>query len=107
VTDANKHEFITALVEYRLWGTPTHKAITSSFVKGFQDVIPRQCLPLLSPLELGHLLQGSQNLDMEWMRTKLVTYTYGYTLESPVVVWFWQYFESLSSEKKAELLQFW
>lgn len=107
VTDANKSKFIATLIEHRLWGDGEHKELTSRFIKGFQDVLPKQCHSVLSPEELDALLQGPAQLDIEWMKRDLVAYNYGYSSDDDVVKWFWEYVCQLDKEKQARLLQFW
>eukprot|EP00474_Spongospora_subterranea_P000797 CRZ01255.1 hypothetical protein [Spongospora subterranea] len=108
VQDSNKLEFISTLVERRLWGTAEQKALTSAFIKGFQDVLQTaDCISSLSVGDLSHLLQGAQALDLNWMRIELVSYSYGYNAESPVIVWFWRYVSELDAERLSRLLQFW
>ncbi|KAI5989086.1 hypothetical protein EDD15DRAFT_2286487 [Pisolithus albus] len=91
VTEANKKEYVDAVVEYR---TRTRvKAQFDAFMTGFKELIPVDMIDVFDEREL----------DDDW-----ISYTdyRGYERTDKVIEWFWQVVRSWPAERKSRLLQF-
>lgn len=103
VTDENKEEYIKLMTEWRF--TRGQEEQTKSFLDGFNDVIPLEWLRYFDERELELLLCGMQRIDIDdWQRHTIYRH---YNRNSKQIIWFWQFVrQTLSSEKRARLLQF-
>jgi E3 ubiquitin-protein ligase NEDD4 len=118
VTDANKKEYVDAIVEYRV-----HKRVleqSEAIMEGLSELIPTDLLNVLDERELELLISGVTEVDMcalfltflhlltfasrdDW--TKFTDYR-GYEKSDPIIEWFWQMLRRWPSERKSRLLQF-
>ncbi|KAE9420528.1 hypothetical protein Angca_003003 [Angiostrongylus cantonensis] len=102
VTEANKLEYISLLVEWRFNRGVEQQ--TKAFFTGFNSVFPLEWLQYFDERELELLLCGMQDVDVDdWQRNTVYRH---YAPQSKQVVWFWQWVRSLDQEKRARLLQF-
>ncbi|KAI6114349.1 hypothetical protein F5141DRAFT_706205 [Pisolithus sp. B1] len=102
VTEANKKEYVDAVVEYR---TRTRvKAQYDAFMTGFKELIPVDMVDVFDERELEFLIGGVPEIDTDdW-----ISYTdyRGYEKTDKVIEWFWQVVRSWPAERKSRLLQF-
>ena len=102
VTEANKHEYVQKLVEYRLTGSV--KDQLENFLRGFYDIIPAELIAIFNEQELELLISGLPEIDVDdW---KANTEYHNYTVNSPQIQWFWRMVRGMSHEERAKLLQF-
>jgi len=86
VTEANKHEYVQKLVEYRLTGSV--KDQLENFLRGFYDIIPAELISIFNEQELELLISGLPDIDVDdW---KANTEYHNYTPSSPQIQWFWR-----------------
>jgi len=77
----------------------------SAFVKGFEEVIPRDMISILNAAELELLISGTPDIDIEDLRAN-TDYHGGYGVGSKQIQWFWEVLRELSKENLARLLMF-
>nr|VZI44916.1 unnamed protein product [Spirometra erinaceieuropaei] len=86
VTDANKEEYITAMINWRF--TRGTEEQMEAFLTGFADVFPLQWLQYFDERELEMVLCGMQKIDLDdWQQN---TNYKDYTTSSRQIVWFWK-----------------
>jgi len=102
VTEENKKEYVQLFVNWRLQHGIEQQF--SSFMKGFNEIVPRHLIKMFDERELELLICGLGKIDIsDWRsHTKLKHCTTGH----PVIMWFWEVVESYDEEKRARLLQF-
>ncbi|TDL27594.1 HECT-domain-containing protein [Rickenella mellea] len=102
VTEANKADYVNAIVEYRI-----HKRVKEqfdAFMAGFNELIPQDLINVFDERELELLIGGMSEIDVDdWL--KFTDYR-GYTLQDEVIQWFWKCIRSWPPERKSRLLQF-
>ena len=107
VTDANKMEYIQAVVQWELT-TSVEKQI-ESFVRGFYEFVPKAALAPFSVEDLEHLLNGDPEVDVERLR-RHCTYAGGFKEAregSPTVKLFWQVMrERFQNRERGMVLRF-
>ena len=122
VTEANKKEYVDAVVEYRI--SKRIQEQFESFREGFLELIPSELINVFDERELELLIGGMCEIDMcaslvvfcwffqltnsssirdDWI--KFTDYR-GYEKTDQVVEWFWQCIRSWPAERKSRLLQF-
>lgn len=102
VTEANKHEYVSLYVNYRC-----RRGIESQFEalqRGFYELVSPSLVENFDERELELLIGGLSKIDIEdWrLHTKLKNCT----VETPLVIWFWDIVRSYDEDKRARLLQF-
>jgi len=109
VEESNKHEYVQAVVQWRLSGSIVDKVI--AFKRGLHAVVPSDLLSrmaaFVSPKEFSSMIAGLQDIDLEdW---KANTRYEGESMSSPEntqVKWFWEMVDDFSHEERRALLQF-
>lgn len=102
VTEANKHEYIRLVVEYRL--KVSVKEQMSNFIAGFHEVIPKDLVSIFDEQELELLISGLPDINVQdWQNN--CTYN-NYSASSEQIQWFWRAVKSFDNEERARLLQF-
>jgi E3 ubiquitin-protein ligase NEDD4 len=102
VTEANKKEYVEAVVEYRI--TKRVQEQSEALREGFLELIPPELITVFDERELELLVGGMSEIDMDdWI--KYTDYR-GYEKNDQVVEWFWQCIRSWPTERKSRLLQF-
>ena len=97
--------FLRLFTSQRIFGPLAPAA--DAFARGFNSLIPRSLLALLSPSELHSLLLGQPpSTSLSHLR-RLVTYHDGLHGDSQVVTWFWDWVEGLGEEGRKRLWSFW
>lgn len=77
---------------------------TKAFLEGFNQVVPLEWLKYFDERELELMLCGIQEYNIkEWEESTIYRH---YTKSSKPIVWFWQFVNEISSERRARLLQF-
>lgn len=102
VTNGNVRQYISEVLNMVI--NKLHKQAFDSFERGFRICCRASTYRKLSAEELDMCVSGEEVLD--WgalMRTCIYS---GYNAKSKTVIYFWEYFESLSAERKLKLLKF-
>lgn len=102
VTESNKHEYVKAVVEYRLQTSVAEQM--SNFIIGFHEIIPKDLVAIFDEQELELLISGLPDIDVnDWQNNA----NYNNYLPSSVQIqWFWRAVKSFDNEERAKLLQF-
>eukprot|EP00741_Cyanophora_paradoxa_P012699 tig00020616_g12269.t1 len=103
VTDKNREEYVELFVKHRLVTSIARQF--EAFAKGFLLVCETPAMMLFRAEELEALICGSAELDFRELE-KACRYDGGYTPETPVVRWFWEFVHAMSTEEKKALLMF-
>ncbi|RKP29616.1 HECT-domain-containing protein [Metschnikowia bicuspidata] len=102
VTEANKHEYVRLVVEYRLQKSVQDQM--NNFISGFHDIIPRDLVSIFDEQELELLISGLPDIDVQdWQNN---TVYQNYLPLSEQIQWFWRAVRSFDHEERAKLLQF-
>ncbi|XP_076444594.1 E3 ubiquitin-protein ligase HACE1-like isoform X2 [Babylonia areolata] len=102
VTEQNKAEYVQLVTELRM--TRAIKPQIDSFLSGFHDYIPFSLVQLFNEYELELLLSGMPEINLNDWRAN-TNYT-GYSADTPVIRWFWDFVESMTEQQRVQLLQF-
>ena len=102
VTDENKLDYKERIINWRfVFGVEDQM---SSFLQGFQDVVPLSYIKLFDEVDLELLISGVGSIDLkDW---KDNTEYSGYTPTDNVIIWFWRLLLSWGDEMRSRLLQF-
>ena len=104
VTSQNRMKYIFLVARYRV--NTQIKPQVDSFLRGFHDIIPSECITMFNEEELQQLISGFQGpLDLQDFRAH-TEYHGGYTNDHPVVEMFWQVMESFNPEQQRKFLRF-
>ena len=95
-------EYVRLITELKL--TTAIRAQIDAFVKGFNEIVPRQLVRLFDEQELELLISGLPDIDIDDWRAN-TTYQ-GFTAASTQIQWFWRAVRSFTREERAKLLQF-
>ncbi|KAI0283262.1 hypothetical protein BC826DRAFT_1093837 [Russula brevipes] len=99
VTEARN---VDAMAEYPI--LKRVKDQLDSFMNGFDELIPHELIKVFDEHELGSLICGKSEIDVDdWMA---FTNYVGYKAEDEVIQWFWKCVRSWLPERKSRLLQF-
>lgn len=102
VTEENKEEYLNLLLNWKF--TVGVEEQTKAFLEGFNQVVPLEWLKYFDERELELMLCGIQEYNIkEWEESTIYRH---YTKSSKPVVWFWQFVNEITSERRARLLQF-
>ncbi|RHY54815.1 hypothetical protein DYB38_005551 [Aphanomyces astaci] len=108
VTDANKDEYLVALLKYHMFDS-VHEQV-SALLKGIFDVLPRNLLAAFDYQELELLICGVPKIDVDdWKRhtdVKFADFDHPSKAEHKVIDWFWAIVAEFSQDQRARLLQF-
>lgn len=102
VTEENKLEYVTLYVNYRCRRGIEHQF--EALQRGFYEIIAPVLVDTFDEHELELLIGGLSEIDIDdWrVNTKLKNCT----VETPLVVWFWDIVKSYDEDRRARLLQF-
>lgn len=102
VTEENKHEYVKAIVEYRLQTSVIEQM--DNFLLGFHEIIPKDLVSIFDEQELELLISGLPDIDvLDWQNN--CNYN-NYSPSSDQIQWFWRAVKSFDNEERAKLLQF-
>ncbi|PSR95563.1 E3 ubiquitin-protein like [Actinidia chinensis var. chinensis] len=102
VTEETKHEYVDLVADHIL--TNAIRPQITSFLEGFNELIPRDLISLFNDKELELLISGLPEIDLDDLMAN-AEYT-GYTAASGVVQWFWDVVKAFNKEDMARLIQF-
>lgn len=102
VTYETRELYVEKKAYYTLYKTVQRQL--DSFLEGFYEIIPFKVISLFSYKELELVISGLPDFNLEDLK-KSTTY-YGYTEESPQIVWFWEFMATLDRTEKCNFLQF-
>jgi len=103
VTDDNKQNYIRLMVKHRL--KEQYNAQITAFVEGFHMILPPEELRMFSPHELGLLISGVPELDIDDLENNIVL-EFPYTKESPTIIMLFKLLRSWDKEKRVKFLFF-
>lgn len=104
VDDINKFDYVHYYCKFLLDDIVEQQF--TQFSNGFQHVIGKNLLSLLTSSEIRKLITGDSddNFDIEILRS--VTKYSNCHNEDTIVVWFWEYFGNLATRQRRKLLRF-
>ncbi|KAL0306244.1 UNVERIFIED_CONTAM: E3 ubiquitin-protein ligase UPL1, partial [Sesamum radiatum] len=102
VTEETKHEYVDLVADHIL--TNAIRPQITSFLEGFNELVPRELISIFNDKELELLISGLPEIDLADLKAN-TEYT-GYTAASNVVQWFWEVVEGFNKEDMARFLQF-
>ena len=103
VTNENKKEFIDLVIQWRFVHR-IEKQMTS-FMKGFNEIIPQRCIALFDPKEFELLLSGLGDVNIkDWQMN--TAFKGEYNMQHRVIQWFWMAMYSFPNELRLRFLQF-
>ncbi|XVF33865.1 hypothetical protein REPUB_Repub18cG0008600 [Reevesia pubescens] len=102
VTEETKHEYVDLVADHIL--TNAIRPQISSFLEGFNELVPRELISIFNDKELELLISGLPEIELDDLNAN-TEYT-GYTAASPVIQWFWEVVKAFNKEDMARLLQF-
>ncbi|KAL5803856.1 hypothetical protein ACOSQ3_030656 [Xanthoceras sorbifolium] len=102
VTEETKHEYVDLVADHIL--TNAIRPQITSFLEGFDELVPRELISIFNDKELELLISGLPEIDLDDLRAN-TEYT-GYTAASTVAQWFWEVAKGFNKEDQARLLQF-
>ncbi|KAJ1679131.1 hypothetical protein EV182_002669 [Spiromyces aspiralis] len=76
-----------------------------AFQQGFDRICCDSIIKMFRPEELDLLICGSPDLDFDALESS-ATYDGGYTMETPIIRYFWETVREFSDEQKKKLLFF-
>lgn len=103
VTDTNKKEYFEKMTDFLLNRSISEQ--TKSFCEGFDSLIPHEEIENVTLDELRQLISGSLHIDVEELK-KRVKLIEPYTLETPVIKYFFNAISKWDDEKLMKLLFF-
>lgn len=102
VTEENKQDYISKIVEYRLHTSVIEQM--DNFLIGFHEIIPKELVSIFDEQELELLISGLPDINVEdW---QLNTTYNNYSPSNDQIQWFWRAVKSFDNEERAKLLQF-
>ncbi|KAL8142163.1 hypothetical protein V2J09_015195 [Rumex salicifolius] len=102
VTEETKHEYVDLVADHIL--TNAIRPQITSFLQGFNELVPRELISIFNDKELELLISGLPEIDLDDLKAN-TEYT-GYSSASHAVQWFWEVVGSFNKEDMARLLQF-
>lgn len=102
IDESNKQEFVKKLCHAKSY-KEVEKQI-DAFKKGFFQIIPADIIDLFSTSELGILICGESEIDVEELK-KHAAYR-SISKDTPQVKWFWEIVEAMDQNMLAKLLFF-
>ena len=102
INESNKHEFVKKLCQAKSFKEV--EAQVKAFKKGFFEIIPADIVDLFSSGELGILICGKSEIEVEELK-KYAGYR-SINKDSPQVKWFWEIVEAMDQNMLAKLLFF-
>lgn len=75
-----------------------------AFIQGFYDIIPFKAIKHLTPIELGSLFVGKQDINVKELKESTSYSTY--TSDSMHIKWLWEIVESWDQELRKKFLFF-
>ncbi|ETW03814.1 hypothetical protein H310_05179 [Aphanomyces invadans] len=108
VTDANKLEYLSLVLEYKMLGSIAPQL--KELLLGLYEVIPRAMLSVFDYQELEFFMCGVPNISVEdWRKNTIVRFFRSSTSnkqQQSVVEWFWAVVAGFNEVERGRLLQF-
>lgn len=102
VDESNKRDYVKKICEAKM--TKEIEKQIKAFLKGFQAILPYDCYSHLSAGELGIILAGASQIDLQDMKKHAELSSY--TKQSSQVKWLWEILEEFSQEDLSAFLYF-
>lgn len=103
VNESNKQEFIKRLTKF--YFEDDFGGHLTALCKGFYGLVPHRYIAPFTESELELIISGQDDLDLgDWKEN--TKYSAELAEDSPVVVWFWQWMDSQTTEMHRKVLQF-
>jgi len=103
VMNDNKQEYIDLVIRWRFVSRILPQM--TSFLEGFDEVLPLNAITIFDENELELLMCGIGEIDVrDWKRHTV--YKSGYHANHIVIQWFWRVILSFSNEMRSRVLQF-
>ncbi|KAL8951305.1 MAG: hypothetical protein Q9183_007466, partial [Haloplaca sp. 2 TL-2023] len=103
VTNANRNRYVS---DYLKWLTDLSiRPQFSAFTKGLFTLIDRRSLLLFKIRDLKSLIEGTQDLDVDELRS-VTRYEGGYASGHPTILQFWDTVQNFSPDQLRNLLEF-
>lgn len=102
VTDANKHEYVQCVCNYKMLSSI--RTQLAAFLEGFYSLLPKRLISIFSEHELELLLAGLPVVDIDDLKANAI-YD-GYQEDSQQILWLWQALYSFDQTERAKFLQF-
>ncbi|KAG2624791.1 hypothetical protein PVAP13_3KG174800 [Panicum virgatum] len=104
VTNDNVITFIHLVANHRL--NYQIRAQSTHFLRGFQQLIPKDWIDMFNEHEIQVLISGSlESLDIDDLRSN-TNYSAGYHPDHEVIEMFWEVLKSFSSDNQKKFLKF-
>ncbi|AQK84323.1 E3 ubiquitin-protein ligase UPL6 [Zea mays] len=104
VTNDNVITFIHLVANHRL--NYQIRAQSTHFLRGFQQLIPKDWIDMFNEHEIQVLISGSlESLDIDDLRSN-TNYSAGYHPDHELIEMFWEVLKSLSSDNQKKFLKF-
>ncbi|WVZ96612.1 hypothetical protein U9M48_042228 [Paspalum notatum var. saurae] len=104
VTNDNVITFIHLVANHRL--NYQIRAQSTHFLRGFQQLIPKDWIDMFSEHEIQVLISGSlESLDIDDLRSN-TNYSAGYHPDHELIEMFWEVLKSFSSDNQKKFLKF-
>ncbi|CAD5113695.1 DgyrCDS2857 [Dimorphilus gyrociliatus] len=103
VSEDNKLDYIKNVINWRF--SSRVKEQMSSFLTGFNEIIPNTNLQIFDANEIELLLAGLQDIDVQDWKSHS-QYRRDYNANHPVIINFWKTVYSFNNETRSKLLQF-
>jgi hypothetical protein len=102
VTEENKFEYVQKLCYARLF--ETIKPQMEALQKGFYEIIPLKLITIFDHRELELVISGLPTIDVNDLKNN--TIYENYTVDSQIIKWFWEIFETYDNDERCEFIQF-
>ncbi|RHY91921.1 hypothetical protein DYB35_010060, partial [Aphanomyces astaci] len=106
VTDANKLEYLSLVLEYKMLGSIAPQL--KELLLGLYEVIPRSMLSVFDYQELEFFMCGLPNISVpDWRKNTTVRFFRDHSdQQHEVLEWFWAVVEGFNDVERGRLLQF-
>lgn len=102
ITNENKKDFVKKFCEMKM--KTEIESQLNYFLYGFRSIYSLQWINHFTPNELEILIAGPQQIDIQAMkRTALYK---GHSTSDDLIIWLWEFLESLSQEQLCQFLYF-
>ncbi|KAL8425269.1 hypothetical protein Efla_002335 [Eimeria flavescens] len=104
VTNSSKLRYVQLMSDFKCVRQIERQ--TSWFLQGFGQALPLHWLQMFAVEELQHLISGTtQGFDVNDLRQH-ASYSGGYTVSSPQVVWLWELLADMADAERSSFLMF-
>ena len=107
VTDENKQEYLTLILEYRMLGSIAEQL--QEFLAGLYEIVPKAMLTVFDYQEMEFFMCGMPDISVQdWKKNTVIRYAPDTSKmkQDKLLGWFWEVLENFNEEQRARLLQF-